>query len=126
MGMKSLLTELPKIALMYKSASKSWEQEIEFSNSMEYAVYLNAKEGYFVFNPEHALKTIIDTINATISAGLPMTYDNVALSLEASGWKELNWLRSYIGEAHVGNWKDRSFLLMRAYRFNVNKQGEAG
>lgn len=112
--------------MMYKNASRSWEQELEFSNSMEYAVYLNAKEGYFVFNPDHALKTIVDTINETLKAGLPMTFDNVALSLEAAGWKELNWLRSYIGDAHVGNWQDRSFLLMRAYRFRVNKREENG
>ena len=104
-------------------------------NNMEYASYLQDRDGIFVFNDEHLRRTVVRELRKAFRAGdFPEVnaLENVA---DAAGTEEINYLRSTTGELappvrtaegrrekHPGGWADRTGNLKNAYRHEVESR----
>jgi len=107
-------------------------QEITWGNVMEYAHYLHDSEGYFIFNPQHAAKTVRRNLEEAGAEG-PLNDERIRLALEKSGFEELNWLLEKTGgtqpavrsgegtrQARQGGWSDITGMLAASYKFQIN------
>lgn len=106
---------------------------LTLANVMEYAEHLQNKAGYFVFNMSHLQQTLGQWLQRLVASQQMMTDENVEHVLDATGFEEVNFLRSYTstmrppvkpGEgdrrAHPGGWSDVTGNLAGAYTHQVN------
>ena len=104
------------------------DHTLALETNVEYAVYLQDRHGYFVFNVDHAAETVVSKLQEVLDAGLPLSDRNVALALDAAGYDEVDWMRSHTAEmrppavkpngdvtgprpAHPGKWADVTGIL---------------
>lgn len=108
------------------------EQTLTMVNNMEYASYLQDKEGYYVFSDEDSLRFVYGGLKAT-AAAVPLTRETVALTLEKAGFDIVSHERSLTAklrppvkagdgmrQAHPGGWADITSNLASSYGFRVN------
>lgn len=131
----SVSSNIKEVDRYYASLVREMQpQTLTLENSMEYARYLQDKEGYYVFNDEVSTRFVRETLDE-VSRAIPITPENVERGLEASGFRIVGYLRSLTGKqqppikagegyrsAHPGGWADRTGNLNAATRFRVNKQ----
>ncbi|HMB77133.1 MAG TPA: hypothetical protein VKN76_12085 [Kiloniellaceae bacterium] len=114
------------------------EQSLTIDNNMEYASYLQNKQGYYVISGPVSLRFVQEGLRETQRV-LPLTQRNVSLTLEKAGFDLVAYYRSLASElrppvragegyrkAHPGHWADITGNLASSYRFRVNKAGLSG
>lgn len=119
-----------------KLAPKRKSHFLVIQNVMEYAIFLQRKAGFYVFNDEHLVRTCDKWIRGLLRSGKPLTDRNIELALEAAGQEERTFLRSSTGEsrppvragegprrAHPGHWADVTTNLRAGYQYRVNGKG---
>jgi hypothetical protein len=130
----SVRSNISEVNAYYKSLDTQMKpQTLELESSMEYAQYLQDKEGYYVFSDEVSRREVRDTMNE-VARAIPLTPTNVGRGLEAAGWKIIGYLRSLTSKqqppikagegwraAHPGGWADRTGNLNISQRFRVNR-----
>lgn len=108
---------------------------LEERNNMEYAEHLQNAHGYYVFNPQNVMKAVKRQVQGVLDAAIPLDDDFAVMALEAAGYDDINFLRSYIGEfkdpvragegereMHPGQWSDVTGSLKAAYTHQVNSR----
>ena len=117
----------------YEGVKPTQEHEITWANVMEYAIWLQQTQGYFVFSPTEAAKEVRRQLSRLLQTGRPMTDETIVLALEAAGFMHLNWLLEKTGgtrppvkagegrrQARQGGWSDVTGNLANAYKFRIN------
>lgn len=112
---------------------------LDLVNNMKYAEPLHNKEGYYVFNDEHFLKTAREWILETLRAGHEITDVTVVRALDGAGFEAVKFLRSKTStmrppiradqgsrQAHPGGWGDVTSNLANAYHHKVNGRRGTG
>lgn len=113
--------------------SEKKRHELTVVNGMKYAVYLQDRYGYYVFNNGEMLRFANKHFGLMLQAGTPATTENVQRALEAAAIDYINFLRSHTKNmrpparkdgaarfAHPGGWADVTGNLTKAYWFMVN------
>jgi hypothetical protein len=102
---------------------------LAISNNVRWAGPLHHREGFFVLDTDHTRQSLDEVWAEAAPGSGPVTGDLIGNVLEATGRKEVNFLRSYTNEnrppaklgegfrkAHPGHWSDVSGRLNNGYR----------
>ena len=89
---------LDQVKKSLRQAVPSRTHELKEFNSMEYAAALHAKQGYYVFNPQHLLRAVRRQLVATAKLRGHLDDRGMKLALEAAAYEDLNFLTSVTGE----------------------------
>lgn len=123
----------PEYERFIDTLTEKKRHELTIVNAMQYAVYLQDRHGYYVFNNKQLLEYASKHFGLMVKAGIPATDTNIKRALEAAATEYINFLRSTTHEmrppartgeglraAHPGGWADITGNLNRAYWFMVD------
>ena len=109
------------------------QHTLTMANGMEYAPRVHFLKGRYVLDGEHTAQVFRKTIRAATAGGVPISDKMIELTLEATGFEEVNHQRDLTGEmrpavrsregqrsAHPGHWADDSVNLSNSYKAYVN------
>lgn len=112
----------------------SRSHELELSNNAEYASYLHLRKGYSVFADSHIKRTVTKWLRKLANSSQPLNDQNVMRALDAAGFEEINFYRSYTSKmrppvkqgegprrAHPAplNWSDITGQLKASFKHEV-------
>lgn len=139
---------LPDVADWYRANTPDGSHTLEFQNVMEYAEHLQGKEvrhnvasvlrskhGYYVFNDDKALETLLNVLREIVAAGRPLNTDNIQKGMQVAGYDYIEFLTTLTSQmrppvkagegmrrAYPGGWADVTSNLANAYFFVVDGQ----
>ena len=107
--------------------------ELVITNAMEYAVYLQARDGYYVFNDGELLRIALKWFRKLEASNQTATTRNIERALEAAAREYIDFLRSATSTmrppvrarelprfATPGGWANRTGNLSAAFQALVN------
>lgn len=87
-----------EVARWWEQNAPTRDHTLELQNVTVYAQYLHDKHGYYVFNDEKSMATVLRWLGETLGAGVPITDDTIAMALDAAAYDVIAFLQSLTGE----------------------------
>ena len=104
------------------------------ANVMEYARYLNDRQGYFVFNNAKLLEIARENIRELMESDAELSDQNIVNALDKAGFEYVNWLLNLSGgvqppyragegprQATRGGWATITGNLRASFRHRVDE-----